>query len=236
MRLVDSGSCHPRESLWIEDAILQARAAGEVPDTLHIYRRDRPTVSMGRFSRRKDCVVDTGALERGVEVIRRQSGGSCIYTDEKQLIYSIVMDRDHLPSNRLQTFPLICSGLVEALGSLGLEAVYKPVNDVLVDGKKISGSAQTRHRGALMQHGTIIMELNRENMDAVLVPIKERSYPGLTSLQEQGVVAGWDELKEALRKGFEKVLACRIDDAPLSDYESRMVLEKRLNDDASCHP
>ena len=65
--------------------------------------------------------------------------------------------------------------------------------------------------------------------------MKARSYAGLTSLREQGVVADWKELKEALRRGFEKVLSCRIDDAPLSDYETKMVLERRINDDASCH-
>lgn len=212
---------------------MKARAAEKSPDTLHIYRRDRPTVSMGRFSKKENCLVEHEVRRRGVEVVRRQSGGSCIYTDSNQLVYSVIMCRDHLPQERIQTFPLICSGVVEALRLLGLQAVYKPVNDVLVDGKKISGSAQTRHRGAVMQHGTIIMRLDRESMDAVLIPLKDRSYAGLTSLYEQGAEASWNDVKEALRQGFQKVLGCRIEDGELNDYELERIRELSLINGAS---
>ncbi|MGE4275004.1 MAG: biotin/lipoate A/B protein ligase family protein [Candidatus Methanomethylophilaceae archaeon] len=236
MRLIDSGACGPQETLWREDAILEARSRDLIPDTLHVYRRDRPTISMGRFSRREDCLDEEEVRRHGVQVIRRSSGGSCIYTDEDQLIYSVTMDRGSLPETRKEIFPLLCSGIVQALQLLGVEAEYKPINDVLVGGRKISGSAQIRRRGALLQHGTLIMRLDRDRTDSVLRPVKPRSYDGLTSLQEHGVNVGWDKVVEALRQGFQDVLDQTIVPGTFTAWEEDYVNERRSVNDAPCCP
>jgi len=235
MRLIDSGVCTPNESLVLETTIFEARRLGFAPDTLHIYRRDRPTVSIGRFQSTEGCLDMNQVEQRDVTLIRRISGGSCIYTDENQLIYSVVMSTDKLPKSRKEIFPLICQGLLEALLKMGIKAEYKPINDVLVNGKKISGSAQSRKDGIVMQHGTLIMHLDRESMDAVLRPVKERSYSGLTALDEYISLPEWTELKNILASGFEKALDVTITEETLSEWEKEFLIAEmnRINADVS---
>ena len=235
MRLIDSGICTPLESLALETTIFKARYLDMVPDTLHLYRRDRPTVSIGRFQSVDECLDTNQAKRRNMSLIRRMSGGSCIYTDENQLIYSIIMSTDNLPKARKEIFPFICNGVVQALSNMGILAEYKAINDVLVNGKKISGSAQIRKKGILMQHGTLIMHLDRESMDAVLRPIKERTYPGLTALDEYITLPEWGELKSIIASGFEKALNVTMVEENLSDWETDFLVAEmnRINADVS---
>ncbi len=233
MRLIDSGICSPRESVLRDTVLLDARAAAEAPDTLHLYRRDRPTVSLGRFSRPEDCLRMEALEKMGAEVVRRPSGGSCIYTDSGQMIYSLTVSADRLPPKREDIFPLICGGLVEALRLLGIEAVHKPINDVLVDGEKISGSAQARRRGVLIQQGTLIVDLDLEAMDSILIPLKERSYRGMTSLREQGVDISWEELAETLRRGFSQALGREIREGVWTPQEESRLARLRTESSSS---
>ncbi len=93
---------------------------------------------------------------------------------------------------------------MKTLAHLGIDATYKPVNDVLVDGMKISGCAQYRDRDKLLHHGTLILRLDSERMDKVLRPVKERKYPGLTSVEGSlGYVPEREEILRAFEKGFE---------------------------------
>lgn len=235
MRLIDSGLCTPQESIARETTIFRARQLGLVPDTLHLYRRDRPTVSIGHFQSAEECLDIKQVKQRNLSMIRRMSGGSCIYTDENQMIYSVFISTDKLPKTRKEIFPFICNGLVQSLSDMGIMAEYKPINDVLVNGKKISGSAQIRKKNIIMQHGTLIMKLDHKNMDAVLRPLKERSYSGLTALEDYIPLPKWDELKLIISSGFEKALNEKINEEAFSDWERDFLTAElnRINVDAS---
>lgn len=167
-----------------------------------IYSRNRPTVSLGRFADVEESLFIDNVKKNDVTVIRRLSGGSAIFCDENQITYSVVVERDRFDSKE-EAYRTICSCVVSALTSLGVRAVYKPVNDILVDGKKISGSAQYRDQGHLMQHGSIILRLDQRTMDSVLRPLKKRKYPGLTSVEEAlGRIPRREEMISALVSGF----------------------------------
>ncbi len=91
IRVVETDLAQPAYTVACDEALLAARAEGSIPDTLHIYRRSRPTISLGHFQRLEDCVDVELAGELGIEVIRRVSGGSAIYTDPGQLIYCLAI-------------------------------------------------------------------------------------------------------------------------------------------------
>jgi len=173
-RLVDSGLVVPADSAAIDEAVLEAHVAGEVPDTLHFYRRSSPTISLGYFQSVDESVCLSECERRGVALVRRKSGGSSIYTDSGQLIYGLVMDEKELPSDRTDSFCAVCSALADALRTFGVDARFRPLNDIEVGGKKISGSAQLRRKGSVLQHGTVLVDTDLEAMDSVLKVVRSR--------------------------------------------------------------
>jgi len=175
--LVDSGLVSPPVSAALDEAILEAHIAGKVPNTLHFYRRDRPTISLGYFQKVAESVDIAECGRRNVALVRRKSGGSSIYTDSGQLIYGLVVHEDDLPHDRGESFRMICTAIANALGSFGVDAVYRPMNDVEVGGMKISGNAQLRRKGSVLQHGTVVVDTDLEQMDCVLRALK--TAPGI---------------------------------------------------------
>ena len=193
----DFGFVSPEEGSELEKRLLSERKR-----SLSIYSRDRPTVSLGRFNDAGECADLDFAKRNGISVVRRMSGGSAIYSDSDQLVFTLVTDRSSF-SDKEDSYRTICGCLVDTLGILGIEAEYKPMNDVLVNGRKISGCAQYRDRDTLLHHGTLILRLNSEMMDGVLRPVKERKYPGLTSVEESlGYVPERKEILKAFGEGF----------------------------------
>lgn len=197
MKFIDLGIVDPCTASCAEQALFESHG-----NALMIYSRNRPTVSLGRFADIEESLYIDNVKKNDVTVIRRLSGGSAIFCDENQITYSVVVERDRFDSKE-EAYRTICSCVVSALTSLGVRAVYKPVNDILVDGKKISGSAQYRDQGHLMQHGSIILRLDQRTMDSVLRPLKKRKYPGLTSVEEAlGRIPRREEMISALVSGF----------------------------------
>jgi lipoate-protein ligase A len=167
-RLVDSEFVSPAESAALDEAILEAHVGGEVPNTLHFYRRGTPTISVGYFQKISESLDIEECRARGVAVVRRKSGGSSIYTDAGQLIYGLVMHDSELPADRQESFCAVCSALAKAISSFGVAARFRPMNDIEIDGRKVSGNAQLRRKGSVLQHGTVLVDTDVRAMDAVL--------------------------------------------------------------------
>ncbi len=133
-------------------------------NTLTFYSRDRPTVSLGYFGNAEESIDLDLCREKDIGIVRRPSGGSAVFTDPGQIIYSVTLEAGMVPTNPKDSYPLICGGVVTALRSLGMAAEHKPLNDVVVHGRKISGSAQTRKAGFVLQHGTVIVDSDLDLM------------------------------------------------------------------------
>jgi len=202
MRFIDLGTVTPEYSVCIDKVLLNSYSN----DTLLIYSRDRPCVSVGRFQRIEDTVDLDYVKRNGISVVRRVSGGNNIYSDEKQLTYSLIVSKDRLPASRNESFAMICNAVVLSLKKLGVDGVHKPINDVLVNGKKISGGAQARTFNAVLQHGSIILDVDDDVVRSSLIDTKERSYKGLTSVKEcLGYIPKRDDIANAIISGFSEV-------------------------------
>ena len=229
-RLVDSGFVNPPESAALDEAILEAHTLGKAPNTFHFYSRSVPTISVGYFQKIGESVNQEECARRGVAIVRRKSGGSSIYTDNGQLIYGLVLHESDLPKDRAESFRLICGAIADSLRSLGVDATYRPMNDVEIDGRKISGNAQLRRKGSVLQHGTIIIDTDLSAMDAVLKVSSSRrkgiSRPSdrVTTLSRLlGSVPSMDAVKGALINKLEGVFDAKFVPSPLSDYEQALV-------------
>jgi lipoate-protein ligase A len=202
MRFVDLGAVTPEYSVCADRAILNSHSSRD-DDILLIYSRDRPCVSVGRFQRTEDTVNLGYVKNNGIPVVRRVSGGSSIYSDRDQMTYSLIISKDALPASRNGSFRIICGAVVTALRILGVNCVHKPVNDILANGKKISGGAQARSRSAVLQHGSIILDLDDNAVMLSLIDRKKRMYDGLTSIKEcLGRIPSRDVISNALIAGF----------------------------------
>jgi lipoate-protein ligase A len=231
-RVVDLGIMEPALTAAMDEAILTFRSAGYTENTLSFYSRDHPTVSLGYFEKAAECIDLDLCHDLDIKVVRRLSGGNAIYTDPGQIIYTVTIEADLVPENPKDSYPLICGGVVNALKMLGIEAEHKPLNDVVVKGRKISGSAQTRKAGVVLQHGTVIVDSDLGLMMRVIRqrPGKPRNVDGMTSIaRESGRKVDMDEVKLALVGGFEKAFRVRIQEGALSCDEQEMA--KRLSEE-----
>jgi lipoate-protein ligase A len=228
-RLVDSDLISPEDSSARDEAILEARIQDLVPNTIHFYRRNQPTVSLGYFQKIENSVASDFCILENIKLLRRISGGSAIYTDDKQLIYAVVLKEDlgTVP----ESYKNICEAVILGLSFMGIKAKFKPENDILVGGKKISGNAQLRRQGAVLQHGTILMDANFDTMfKALKVPESKYKPHGLkspiqkmTSLKQEGYEFEMDELKQAVAKGFEQYFNVKIKKSNLTKFEKKLV-------------
>ncbi|GAB1483739.1 hypothetical protein MASR2M78_25550 [Treponema sp.] len=147
---------------------------------------------------------------------RRVTGGGAVF-HQTEITYSFVVPESHPLSRRsvLASYENICVGVIAGLKELGIESSFAPINDIIASGKKISGNAQTRKLGCILQHGTILIDLDVDLMFSLLkVPaekakgrliedVKER-VTSLRSLLARDV--SFSEASSALQKGFAEAL------------------------------
>lgn len=214
-RLIVDG---PRSAAWnmaLDEAILEARAQGAAPNTLRIYTFSPSAVSIGYFQKIRESVHIEKIRSYGYDLVRRPTGGGSVFHDEfGEITYSLIADEDVLGSDLLESYRRVCTGLIEALNVLGIEASFKPINDVTVGGRKISGNAQLRRRGIVLQHGTLMYNTRLELFPLLLkVPkIKRNIKSGAKSIgvttvsRELRRRVSLKEVLDALITGFERAL------------------------------
>ncbi len=162
-RLLQHGARNAYDNMAIDEAILRCVTGGMVPPTLRFYRWQPPRCRLAT-SRTRTGNRPGGIAAHGVDVIRRLTGGGAVYHDyEGEITYSLAVPDDYpgLPRKILDSYDVLCSGLVIGLRALGMPAEFKPINDITVNGRKISGNAQTRRFHGILQHGTLLVTSTR---------------------------------------------------------------------------
>jgi lipoate-protein ligase A len=237
-RILDTGLHDAFYNMALDEAIAVARSRNLVPNTLRFFRWEPSAVSIGYFQSMEDEVDIAACDERGVDYVRRRTGGGAVYHDrEGELTYSLMMDQDHRLVSRdfQETYRTLCSGLVSGLNLLGIPAEFKPINDIIVKGKKISGNAQTRGMNVVHQHGTVLREVDPSLMFTLLRVPNEKIRDKLIRSVEERVTSvnrflerrvSFDELMEALTYGFEDSLKMKL--VPGEILESEEHLAARL--------
>ena len=162
-------------NMAIDEAILRSRVAGMVPNTLRFYRWTPSAISIGRFQKLENEVNLENCRDLGVDVVRRISGGGTVYHDAKgEITYSVVAKiKDMGAKDIADVYTRIYAAISEALGMLGIQTDYssgdaKNCPNLTVNGKKISGSAQANKSGVVLQHGTLLLDVDLFRMFTVL--------------------------------------------------------------------
>jgi lipoate-protein ligase A len=232
-RFIDTDIGNPYFVTAADEAIYQARKEKIVENTLHFYRRDPSAISVGRSRKIHDDINIDECLDHNIKIVRRITGGGTIFTDKQCLIYSLVFDRGtvKLYSSR-ETFKNICHLIVTVLEKLGINTIYKPPNDILLNGKKISGSAQAQKENIVLIHGTILIDTDLELMKRVLK--KSNNFNVSTIRNEIGFLLSLDTIKEELKKNFETFFDFNFKKSTFSNCEKHLIdkllKERYLND------
>lgn len=232
-RLLLHGARNAFDNMAIDEAILRTVAVGNVPATLRFYTWEPSAVSIGYFQG-VEQEVDLAACRReGVDVIRRITGGGAVFHDrEGEVTYSLMLQGNApgVPQNVLDSYGVLCQGLVLGLRRLGLEATFAPINDIAVNGRKISGNAQTRRFGGVLQHGTVLCDVNPALMftllkvpdaklrDKLLQTVAER----VTSIRREVGAVDPQAVIEALCAGFAAALDAEFIPGVLTEQEAQL--------------
>ena len=218
----------------IDESMMTARAENKVANTLRFFAWNPPAITIGFFQSAEEEVDLEKTRAAGVEIIRRYTGGGAVFHD-KEITYSAVISEKDLPGDIIESYRHICGAVVAGLKSLGMPAVFSPINDIVVNGKKISGSGQTRKNGVILQHGTVLLDVDVEKMFSFLkVPdeklrdkmIKVASERVTSVKAELGCEPKTGEIEKALANGFKDYFKADFTESNLSEYE--MAMSKKL--------
>ena len=257
-RFIDSNNRSPYYNMALDEALLEWHSKGEIPPTIRFYGWNPPTLSIGYFQKAEKEINFDKVKELGLGFVRRPTGGRGVLHDE-ELTYSVIVSEEYpnMPKTVTEAYRVISEGLLEGFRSLGLEAYFaiprseeeknslkNPRSSVcfdapswyelVVEGRKIAGSAQTRQKGVILQHGSILLEIDEDKLFSVFnYPndrVKERMQRAFRSKAVAiNAIAGRkisiEEAKEALYKGFASALDIDLEPYTLSEEEEAYVEE-----------
>ncbi len=239
-RLIDLAVADAATQMATDEAIASARNLGETPNTVRLYRWKPSAVSVGYFqSVAKEVDLDAASAQ-GIDVIRRITGGGAVYHDyDGEITYSLVAPESDplMPKDILESYKLVCGCVVLGLRRMGVESEFKPVNDITAGGRKVSGNAQTRRHGVVLQHGTILLGCDPKKIFSVLkVSGTKLSDKAIASAEERvtsvrkilGRDVGFPEARDALVAGFEEGLGVELVPGNLTATELRLAAEYRV--------
>ena len=219
------------------------------PYTLRFYTFNPSAITLGYGQRIQN--LDLKKLEESpLDYVRRMSGGTAVLHDG-DLTYALIISEDDVPEKVIEAYKYLSQGLINGLRNLGIRANYRTkepnkteqscyINenpyDVVVRDKKISGNAQSRSNGVVVQHGTIIVDNKHQRLLDYLV-LSQQKRKALLSQLEKKVTSLNDEAKRqipleeleaAFIKGFEELFfeqEISLEKAPLTKREKELALE-----------
>lgn len=252
-RLVRHEAMPGAQNMAIDESILEAVSAADVPPTLRLYAWSPPCLSLGYAQPFTDIDAER-TLMRGWSIVRRPTGGRAIlHTDE--LTYAVIAPTNHpdLNGGVIGSYQRISRALTLGLRHIGLDVTVAPEvqlsedernnpvcfevpssYEMEVDGRKLLGSAQVRRVKGVLQHGTLpltgditrIVDALRFEHEEARNQARERIRSRAASVSELlGRQVSWEQAAQALVKGFEDALGWTFETSQLSDAELKRAAE-----------
>lgn len=250
---LDSGCHDAAVNMALDESLLNWHSEGKIPPTLRFYGWNEPSLSVGRFQN-VDKMIDFQGLKRHkCQFVKRLTGGSGVLHDD-ELTYSLVISeqRSHIPKSIRKAYYYLSKGILEGYKNLGIQASYTTPSDekrdqqsavcfekpafyeLVYKDKKLSGNAQTRKKGVLLQHGSIPITINEKMLfDLFRFPsekIKERkrknfANKAVTIAQITQKQHTFEEIKTAFYNGFQTGLKIALQPLELSPDQWKEVYE-----------
>ena len=234
-RIIDTGVREGRSNIAFDAALIELRQRSEVPDTIR-FLRFPPTALIGRHQDLSREVNLEYCAENGVGTVRRITGGGAIYLDEGQLGWELVFHRSSLGIAALPDLAReICNAAAAGLAELGVNAKFRPRNDIEVGGRKISGTGGFFDGDILIYQGTVLVDMNPAQMVRALnIPAAKVAKHDLDSAEQRVVtlkellgdeLPKMEAIKSALIRGFTEGLGISAEPGEISDAEEALATE-----------
>ncbi|WP_436644055.1 lipoyl protein ligase domain-containing protein [Microbaculum sp. FT89] len=244
-RVIDTGIRPCREQIAFDQALIECHKAGTIPDTVR-FLQFPPSVLVGRHQAISQELNLDACREAGVGIGRRITGGGALYLDEGQFGWELVFRRSTLAIDNLGDLAReICEAAAAGLSKLGIDARYRPRNDIEVDGRKISGTGGFFDGSTIFYQGTTLVDMDASRMAALLnIPAAKLAKRGETSgvqrvvtLRELfgGTPPAIAEVKQALLEGFAERLGITPEHGDITADEeqtSRRLFDEDIGTDA----
>lgn len=204
---LETGSQDPSYNLAVEEYVLTSRLEGGYL----LLWQNGSTVVIGQNQNAEEEIDRAFVEAHGIRVVRRTTGGGAVYHDLGNLNYSFITDAGGAERLTMERFTV---PVVNALRGLGLRAEASGRNDILVEGKKVSGTAQRLYKNRILHHGTLLFDTDPNMAAGALraAPEKFRSKSAKSVRSRIGNIrdflrtdmdlpAFWEYLKTALAGG-----------------------------------
>jgi lipoate-protein ligase A len=168
MYVVENRNTKPQYNLALEE-YLCLRAMEDGAQFFMLWQNE-PSIIVGRFQNTLEEINARFVEERGIHVVRRNSGGGAVYHDLGNVNYSFVMP----DASGDFDFAFFTGLIIRALGALGVSAELSGRNDLVIEGKKVSGGAQFRRGGVILHHGTLLYDVDLEILSQALRPAEDK--------------------------------------------------------------
>lgn len=232
--LLHTGHQDAATNMALDELLIKWHSEGEIPPVLRFYGWSKPTLSVGNFQKVEKTINFPAIKEKDCQFVRRLTGGSAVLHDD-ELTYSIVVseDKPYISSSIRAAYYTLSKGIMAGFNILKIPVDYslpeeqftdlftavcfeKPSDyEMLVDGKKISGHAQTRKQGVLMQHGSLPFSMNDQllfdlfNFSSDRARDRQRKSfadKAITMNEASGRIITYDMAAQAFEQGFKQAL------------------------------
>lgn len=255
-RFIDSGNGSAAFNMALDEALLNWQSKGEIPPVIRFYGWNPATLSIGYFQK-AEKEIDLAAIKnQGLGFVRRPTGGRGVL-HEHELTYSVIVSESHpkMPKTVTEAYRVISEGILKGFHQLGLEAYFAVPKsteerqalksphsavcfdapswyELVVEGRKVAGSAQTRQKGVILQHGSILLDLDEDKLFSLFKYPNERIKERMQKAFKNKAVAINDisprritleEAKIAFHKGFEEGLDIHLEPYELTAAELEYV-------------
>ncbi|MFB4164580.1 biotin/lipoate A/B protein ligase family protein [Alteribacillus sp. JSM 102045] len=255
---IDSGNCSPAYNMAMDEMLLNWHSKGEIPPIVRFYGWSPPTLSVGYFQKVHKEIDLEAVHKHGLGFVRRPTGGRGVLHDQ-ELTYSVIVSEDHpqMPATVTEAYRVISEGILQGFRYVGLDAYFSVPRtkeeenelknprsavcfdapswyELVVEGRKIAGSAQTRQKGVILQHGSIILDIDEDKLFDLFKYPSDRVRQRMQNAFKNKAVAinelkstpvTLQEVSDAFHKGFADGLNVNWEPYQLNDKEESEVWE-----------
>lgn len=181
MLFIDNkGITDPRINLAIEEYALRNL---DINDTYLLFYINEPSIIIGKNQNTIEEINIDYVEDNGIHVVRRLSGGGAVYHDLGNLNFSFITKDD---GESFHNFKKFTEPVITALRKMNVPAQLSGRNDILVNGRKVSGNAQFSTKGRMFSHGTLMLDSEIENVVSALKVKKDKiESKGIKSIRSR---------------------------------------------------
>ena len=181
-RVIEQEAYSASMNMAIDNSIYESVANGRENPTIRFYKWNPSSISLGAYQNPGEISLEA-CKKHNIGIVRRMTGGRAVFHDKADFTYSVIAPIRVFNYSIGNAYKEICRCIINTLSELGIKAALENKNDIVVNGKKISGNAsRAMDKGVYLQHGTLVYGIDFDIMPDVLNVPKELVNEKVTSI------------------------------------------------------